>query len=121
MEDVLPVMCEPIKLKDCCVRLKRIVVSAFTDNMGVDDDDITISLSGGSQFGLSVANTARERHAHTFITRKKKDYPCVICKKVFTTQYNLKTHEFVHTGEKPFSCVICKKGFTHIRKNLSKL
>ncbi|XP_061726488.1 putative zinc finger protein 702 [Cydia pomonella] len=96
--------CEPIKMKDCWVRLERLQSTEDQSLRQVDDDDDAGSLT---DFTLSVENTARKR-------RKQKEYSCLICKRVFLTKYNLKHHEYVHTGEKPYSCIICKKTFSFL-------
>ncbi len=43
--------------------------------------------------------------------RKRKEYRCRICFKVFNQRSNLLHHHVIHTGKRSFECTICKKAF----------
>lgn len=48
---------------------------------------------------------------------KTSEFGCSICHKVFSSSSSLSSHNITHTGEKPFKCEFCTAAFTQ-RGNL---
>ena len=63
----------------------------------------------------------KELHAAEDSTQiKEKSFQCRICKKFFSSKFNLKSHQIIHSEEKPFQCKVCPKGFAfnaHLRQH----
>lgn len=45
------------------------------------------------------------------VSRKRAEYPCGFCEKVFSCYSHMKKHEIVHSDERPFKCDYCDKLF----------
>lgn len=46
--------------------------------------------------------------------RKRRNYICSYCDKVFGSSHNLKRHVMIHTNEKPYYCEECGKSFREL-------
>ncbi|ELT95820.1 hypothetical protein CAPTEDRAFT_142817, partial [Capitella teleta] len=48
-------------------------------------------------------------------------YECSVCKKTFSSSFNMKRHMQTHIGERPFECSVCKKTFSfssHVKRHM---